>query len=48
MYFTQVGFEPVAPTSYKTMFGKQMYKLPGLFTYGKHSVLFLVNIHVDL
>lgn len=30
----QVGYEPVAPDPYKTFFGKQMYKLPGLFTYG--------------
>ncbi|XP_028397024.1 mitochondrial carrier homolog 2-like [Dendronephthya gigantea] len=29
----QIGFEPVEPTPYKNLFGKQMYKLPGLFTY---------------
>ena len=29
----QVGYEPVAPTPYNTVFGKQMFKLPGLFTY---------------
>jgi hypothetical protein len=39
MYFNQVGFEPVAPTPYKNIFGKQMYKLPGLFTYGRFKAM---------
>lgn len=29
----QVGYEPNDPAPYKSFFGKQMYKLPGLFTY---------------
>ncbi|KAM9493253.1 mitochondrial carrier homolog 2 [Clarias gariepinus] len=32
----QVGHEPLPPTLGKTVFGRQVYHLPGLFAYAKH------------
>ncbi|XP_023028322.2 mitochondrial carrier homolog 2 isoform X1 [Leptinotarsa decemlineata] len=32
----QIGYEPIAPTPTKTLFGKPAYKLPNIFEYVKH------------
>ncbi|NXD59845.1 MTCH2 protein, partial [Corvus moneduloides] len=32
----QVGYEPLPPTLGRNIFGRQVYQLPGLFSYAKH------------
>ncbi|NXH24393.1 MTCH2 protein, partial [Myiagra hebetior] len=34
----QVGYEPLPPTLGRNIFGRQVYQLPGLFSYAKHIV----------
>uniref|UniRef100_A0A8B9G916 Mitochondrial carrier 2 n=1 Tax=Amazona collaria TaxID=241587 RepID=A0A8B9G916_9PSIT len=34
----QVGYEPLPPTLGRNVFGRQVYQLPGLFSYAKHIV----------
>lgn len=31
----QVGYEPLPPTLGRNIFGRQVYQLPGLFSYGE-------------
>ncbi|KAF2984811.1 hypothetical protein EK904_009406 [Melospiza melodia maxima] len=34
----QVGYEPLPPTLGRNIFGRQVYQLPGLFSYAKHII----------
>lgn len=33
----QVGYEPLPPTLGRNIFGRQVYQLPGLFSYGESA-----------
>lgn len=35
----QVGYEPLPPTLGRNIFGRQVYQLPGLFSYGKSALV---------
>ena len=45
-FFVKIGYEPADPTPYKTFLGKEMFRLPGLFSYGKHLSISPIRIKI--